>query len=103
MGTPNIDALAASGLRFTDAHPSASYCGPTRQALMTGRLPLAICKANRQRSLGILRPATQLRKIHAREGDEARWIPDRLRGQMASWYDHGDDRWQDTGIGERRF
>jgi arylsulfatase A len=35
--TPNIDALAAGGLRFTDAHPSASVCGPTRRAIMTGR------------------------------------------------------------------
>ena len=35
--TPNIDALAAAGLRFTDAHPNASFCGPTRRALMTGR------------------------------------------------------------------
>ena len=38
--TPNIDALAAGGMRFTDAHPSASVCGPTRRALMTGRYPL---------------------------------------------------------------
>ncbi len=37
--TPNIDALAAGGLRFTDAHPNASICGPTRLALMTGRYP----------------------------------------------------------------
>lgn len=37
--TPHIDALAAGGLRFTDAHPSASVCRPTRQALMTGRYP----------------------------------------------------------------
>ena len=35
--TPNIDALAAEGLRFTDAHPSASVCSPTRRAIMTGR------------------------------------------------------------------
>ena len=35
--TPNIDALAAAGVRFTDAHPNASICGPTRRALMTGR------------------------------------------------------------------
>ncbi len=39
IDTPNIDALAAGGLRFTDAHPSASVCRPTRQALMTGRYP----------------------------------------------------------------
>ncbi|MCB1209206.1 MAG: arylsulfatase [Verrucomicrobiales bacterium] len=37
IDTPNIDALAAGGLRFTDAHPSASVCGPTRRAIMTGR------------------------------------------------------------------
>ena len=37
IDTPNIDALAASGLRFTDAHVNASICGPTRRALMTGR------------------------------------------------------------------
>ncbi len=35
--TPNIDALAADGIRFTDAHVNASICGPTRRALMTGR------------------------------------------------------------------
>ena len=35
--TPNIDALAAGGLRFSDAHPNASVCGPTRRAIMTGR------------------------------------------------------------------
>ncbi len=37
--TPNIDALAAGGLRFTDAHVNASVCGPTRRAIMTGRYP----------------------------------------------------------------
>ena len=35
--TPNIDALAADGLKFTDAHVNASICGPTRRAIMTGR------------------------------------------------------------------
>jgi len=37
--TPNVDALAKGGLRFTDAHVNASICGPTRRALMTGRYP----------------------------------------------------------------
>ena len=35
--TPNIDALADSGMKFTDAHVNASICGPTRRAIMTGR------------------------------------------------------------------
>ena len=35
--TPNIDALAATGIRFTDAYVSGPYCSPTRAGLMTGR------------------------------------------------------------------
>ena len=37
IDTPNIDALAAGGLRFTDAHVNASVCRPSRRSLMTGR------------------------------------------------------------------
>ncbi len=36
--TPNLDALAAQGLRFTQFHTTA-MCSPTRAALMTGRNP----------------------------------------------------------------
>ena len=35
--TPQLDALAAGGMRFTDAHSSSSVCSPTRYALLTGR------------------------------------------------------------------
>ncbi len=35
--TPNIDRLAREGLRFTDAHATASVCTPTRYALLTGK------------------------------------------------------------------
>ncbi|KAA2238402.1 arylsulfatase [Chitinophaga agrisoli] len=34
--TPNIDALAAQGLRFTDAHCTAATCTPSRVSLLTG-------------------------------------------------------------------
>jgi len=36
LKTPNIDSLAAHGLRFTDAHAAAATCTPSRYALMTG-------------------------------------------------------------------
>ncbi len=36
--TPNIDAMAKQGMRFTDAHSPATVCTPTRYALLTGRL-----------------------------------------------------------------
>jgi len=35
--TPNIDALAKGGLRFTDYHSNCPVCSPTRAALLTGR------------------------------------------------------------------
>ncbi|GAB5404679.1 MAG: sulfatase-like hydrolase/transferase [Aureliella sp.] len=35
--SPNIDALAQGGIRFTDAHTTASVCSPSRAGLMTGR------------------------------------------------------------------
>lgn len=34
--TPNLDKLAARGLRFTDAHSSSATCTPSRYALLTG-------------------------------------------------------------------
>lgn len=37
VNTPAVDALAASGLRFTDAHTASSLCSPSRYSMMTGR------------------------------------------------------------------
>ncbi len=36
ISTPNIDRLAAGGLRFTDAHAPSATCTPSRYALLTG-------------------------------------------------------------------
>lgn len=36
--TPNIDRLAAKGMRFTDAHSPATVCTPTRFSVMTGAM-----------------------------------------------------------------
>jgi arylsulfatase A len=36
--TPNLDRLAAEGIRFTDAHSPATVCTPSRYSLMTGRM-----------------------------------------------------------------
>ena len=34
--TPHLDELAATGVKFTDAHSAATVCTPTRYSLMTG-------------------------------------------------------------------
>jgi arylsulfatase A-like enzyme len=35
--TPNIDRIAANGVKFTQGYVSGPYCSPTRAGLMTGR------------------------------------------------------------------
>ena len=37
--TPNIDALAAGGMRFDNAYLTASSCSPSRCSIVTGRYP----------------------------------------------------------------
>lgn len=41
IATPNIDALAANGLRFTGFHTTA-LCSPTRASVLTGRNPHSV-------------------------------------------------------------
>src|SRR5262245_40366649 len=40
--TPNLDRLAAEGLRFDQAFAAAPVCGPSRSAILTGCFPPAI-------------------------------------------------------------
>ena len=39
LHTPNLDALAADGVRFLHAYSSTPTCTPARAALLTGRSP----------------------------------------------------------------
>lgn len=40
--TPNLDRLAAQGVRFTNAYANSPVCTPSRQSLLTGKLPHAV-------------------------------------------------------------
>lgn len=37
--TPNIDRLAAEGMKFTSAYAACPVCSPTRSSIMTGKYP----------------------------------------------------------------
>jgi arylsulfatase A-like enzyme len=40
METPNLDRLAAQGLRFNNFYAASAVCSPSRAAILTGRYPL---------------------------------------------------------------
>ncbi|HPA41918.1 MAG TPA: sulfatase-like hydrolase/transferase, partial [Candidatus Hydrogenedentes bacterium] len=37
--TPHLDALAAQGMKFSDAYAACPVCSPTRASIMTGKYP----------------------------------------------------------------
>ena len=39
INTPNLDRMAAEGMKFTDFYAAASVCSPSRAALLTGCYP----------------------------------------------------------------
>ena len=41
LKTPNIDALAARGLKFRNWYSNAPVCAPARSAILTGRFPVS--------------------------------------------------------------
>lgn len=41
LRTPNIDALAARGVRFSHAYVTSAVCGPSRMSYYTGRYPVS--------------------------------------------------------------
>lgn len=52
--TPNLDKLAAEGMRFTQAYAGSTVCAPSRCALMTGyHTGHALVRGNGQRDLSL--------------------------------------------------
>ena len=44
--TPNIDALAKNGIRFTQAYAACPVSSPTRASIMTGKYPASLQLTN---------------------------------------------------------
>ena len=66
--TPNIDALAKSGMRFTQAYAASPVCSPTRASILTGLYPARI---------GITAPVCEAPEVVLEKGLEPRARPDR--------------------------
>ena len=37
--SPNIDSIAASGMKFTQGYASCQVCSPSRASILTGKAP----------------------------------------------------------------
>jgi len=87
IDTPNIDALAARGVRFERAHVQGAVCGSSRMSFYTGRyvqshgsrynrIPLALDQrtiGDHLRSLGV--PSTLIGKTHmAADTQSMEWL-----------------------------
>jgi arylsulfatase A-like enzyme len=44
--TPNLDRMAAEGMRFSDAYASCPVCSPTRASVMSGKYPATVGVTN---------------------------------------------------------
>ena len=67
--TPNLDRLAASGVRFTQAYASAPVCSPTRASLLAGKYPARMDTTDffGGRRKGALLPATYVDRLPLEE------------------------------------
>ncbi|TAE24259.1 MAG: DUF4976 domain-containing protein [Cytophagales bacterium] len=101
--TPNLDRLAKSGIRFTQAYASSPVCSPSRSGIMTGKYPARTKLTNflggeRTDSTSPVNPANWTRFLPARE----QTIAERLKplgyqtGMVGKWHlggggpSHGD-------------
>jgi hypothetical protein len=76
LETPNIDALAAGGARFTNWYAAAPVCAPSRAGLLTGRYPI-------RAGVPLMVRATAVGEDH-RHGTKDRGLRHRSFRQMAS-------------------
>lgn len=67
--TPNMDALAAAGIRFINGYAAAPYCSASRAGLLTGREPVRMGFDH------VLQPAGSWKDILLRIGGRNRQLP----------------------------
>ena len=122
LSTPNIDALAAAGVRFLQAYANSAVCSATRTALITGRyqyrLPIGLEEPLVLRDVGLPPEHPTLPSLLKKSGYGTtlvgKWHLGQLPkfGPLESGYDHfygfrggaldyythanrGDDLWED--------
>lgn len=83
--TPNLDALAAGGVQFTEAYAAAPVCSPSRAALMSGKYPARVGVTNwiGGHAVGVLADVPYFHGLPQNEYSLARAMRD---GGYHSWH-----------------
>ncbi|MFZ5833726.1 MAG: sulfatase [Planctomycetota bacterium] len=83
--TPNLDRMAAEGMRFTDFYSAAEVCTPSRAALLTGRLPIrsGMCSHKRRVLFPDSAGGLPLEEITIAEGLKTRGY---ATGMVGKWH-----------------
>ena len=82
IATPNLDRLAAAGMKFTDVHSASAVCTPTRYGILTGRYCCAPPEV--RRPVRLFAPPDRDRPVDRSGPAEATRLPHCLHRQMAS-------------------
>ncbi|TWU34233.1 sulfatase family protein [Novipirellula artificiosorum] len=86
--TPNIDSLATSGMRFTDAHAPGPLCHMSRYGLMTGMYPFRI-NVNRWPTQPLIEPGQMtVASLLDSQGYETAMVGKWHVGFKENGYDH---------------
>lgn len=101
LKTPNLDRLAAEGLRLTDYYAPSPVCSPSRAGLMTGRDPNRVGIPDWiEQGSGIylkrdeVTVAKLLKTAGYRTGVMGKWhLNSKFNGQEPTPGDHGFDYW----------
>lgn len=91
--TPHLDAMAANGIRFTDAYAACPVCSPTRASIMTGKYPARLqltnfLVGNRTDPASPILPANWKPWLEARETTIAEILRDKgyTTGCIGKWH-----------------
>ena len=104
--TPDLDRLAASGIRFTQAYAACPVCSPTRASIMTGKYPARLkltdfLKGNRSPKDSPILPAPYADELALEEVTVAEILRQAgyATGHVGKWHLGGKGFWpEDQGF-----